>query len=162
MKQEKLFSKRKVTETILPVIENVCTKNGLIPIEVNLDKESSRWFLRIFLYSHDHQITHKDCENVTRGLDDYLDELIPVKYHMEISSPGAERKFRSPLEFTVFKGKKVKIVLKQPLEEGLDQTIFGHILDYQKNIGLKIKLLETENEVTIDEENIKSTYLSLE
>ncbi|MFA6990214.1 MAG: hypothetical protein WC197_09110 [Candidatus Gastranaerophilaceae bacterium] len=161
MKKENLFSKRAVMEKILPVIENVCAKNGLIPIEVNLIKESGRWFLRIFIFSHDHPITHKDCEAVTRFLGDYLDELIPVKYYVEISSPGAERKIKSSLEYTIFEGKKVRVKLNQPIIDE-NKILYGTIVDYQRNIGLKIKLTDEEKEVIIKEENIQSANLCLE
>lgn len=161
MKKENLFSKREVTQKILPIIENICAKNGLIPLEVNLVKEQGRWFLRIFIFSSDHPITHKDCERATRSLDDYLDELIPVKYFIEISSPGAERKFKSSIEYTVFKGKKVKVILKQPKNETDDKILYGNIIDYQKNIGLKLQLLDSNQEILIEEDNIQTTSLCL-
>jgi ribosome maturation factor RimP len=162
MTKENLFSKREVTQKILPVIENVCAKNGLIPVEVSLVKEAGRWFLRIFIFSHDHPITHKDCEKTTRDLDDYLDELIPVKYFIEISSPGAERKFKSSIEYTIFKGKKVKVVLKQPKDENDNKILYGNIMDYQKNVGLKLQLAESNQELLIEEDNIQTTSLCLE
>jgi ribosome maturation factor RimP len=161
MKKDTLFSKKAVMQKILPVIENVCARNGLIPLEINLVKESGRWFLRIFIFSHNRPITHKDCEDVTRSLGDYLDELIPVKYYIEISSPGAERKFKSSLEYTIFKGKKVKIKLNQPIT-GDNKILYGNIVDYQKNIGLKLKLTDTEKEIIIEEDNIQSANLCLE
>ena len=32
-------------------------------------------------------------------VDDFLDELIPVKYYLEVSSPGLDRKFKTEKEY---------------------------------------------------------------
>ena len=45
-------------------------------------------------------------------LNDFLDELIPVKYYLEVSSPGLERKFKSDKEFIIFKGRRISIKCK--------------------------------------------------
>ena len=71
--------------------------------------------MRIYLYSKDHGITLDDCENVTRSLEGFLEELIPVKYYLEVSSPGLERKFKSEKEFIIFKGRRISLKLREPL-----------------------------------------------
>lgn len=161
MKHDK-FNKKDILQKIMPVIENVAIKNGLIPIEVSFVKESERWFLRIFIYSNDHAVTHQDCENMTRGLGDYLDEIIPINYYLEVSSPGAERKLKSLQEYEIFKGKNIKLKLKKPLKEGEKKILYGKIIDYQKNIGLKLQEKETNQEILIEENNISSAKLCLE
>ena len=97
MKQE--INRHEILEKITPLIENTAMRFDHIPIEIDFSKENHRWFLRIFLYSHKRGITLDDCENVTRSLNDFLDEIIPVKYYLEVSSPGLERKFKSDKEF---------------------------------------------------------------
>ena len=77
MKQD--INRHEILERITPVIENTAVRYNLIPIEIEFVKENHRWFLRIYLYSYDHDITLDDCEKVTRSLNDFLDELIPVK-----------------------------------------------------------------------------------
>ena len=99
MKQE--INRHEVLEKITPLIENTAMRFGYIPIEIEFIKENHRWFLRIFLYSKEKDVTLDDCEKVTRSLSDFLDELIPVKYNLEVSSPGLERKFKSDKEFSV-------------------------------------------------------------
>ena len=97
MKQD--INRFEVLEKITPLIENTAMRFNLIPIEIEFVKENHKWFLRIYLYSYEKDITLDDCENVTRSLNDFLDELIPVKYYLEVSSPGLERKFKSNKEF---------------------------------------------------------------
>ena len=44
------FSRKDIIEKITPVIENAAMKNGVIPIEIDFQKESGKWFLRIYIY----------------------------------------------------------------------------------------------------------------
>lgn len=154
------FSRKEIIEKITPVIENASMKNGLIPIEIDFQKESGKWFLRIFVYCNDHPVTLDDCEKLTNTIDDFLNEIIPVKYYLEVSSPGLERKFKSLQEFTIFKGKKIKLKLKKSLSEENSQKIFsGFIEDFQKNIGLIFKNAENDEIFTVSEDNIVSAQL---
>ncbi|MDD3593669.1 MAG: hypothetical protein PHX18_03475 [Candidatus Gastranaerophilales bacterium] len=153
------LNKREILEKITPVIENACMKNGLVPIEIDFQKESGRWFLRIFIFNNEHPVNLEDCENLTRSIDNFLDEIIPVKYNLEVSSPGLERKLKSSKEYTIFKGKKVKLKLR---EENLTKVIFGRILDFQKNQGLLVTEEETKEEILIKEENILNAQLCFE
>ena len=135
---------------------------NLIPIEIDFSKENHRWFLRIFLYSKERDITLDDCEKVTRSLNDFLDELIPVKYYLEVSSPGLERKFKSDKEFIIFKGRNVSIKLKTPLE-GEEEKIFkGEILDFDENEGLSFFRFDDGKELLIPRSNIQSAKLYID
>jgi len=156
------FSKKEIIEKITPVIENAAMKNGLIPIEIDFQKESGKWFLRIFIYCNDHPVNLDDCENLTHSLDNFLDELIPVKYYLEVSSPGLERKIKSIQEYTIFKGKKIKLKLKQKLDETGKKVFTGYIEDFQKNIGLLFKDEESNEIMTIKEDAISSAQLIFE
>jgi aconitase B len=62
MKQE--INRHEILDKITPVIENTAVRYNLIPIEIEFVKENHRWFLRIYLYSYDHDITLEDCEKV--------------------------------------------------------------------------------------------------
>ncbi len=156
------FNRKEIIEKITPVIENAAMKNGLIPIEIDFQKESGKWFLRIFIYCNDHPVNLDDCENLTRSIDNFLDEIIPVKYYLEVSSPGLERKIKSTKEFSIFKGKKIKLKLKTQIEETETKVFHGFIEDFQKNIGLIFKDEESENIYTISEDNIASAQLIFE
>ena len=97
---------------ILPIIEKAAKNNGLILVEADMVKEAGKWTLKIFIYNPQKPITHEDCENISRTVDDYLDEIITVPYNLEVSSPGADRKLKSEKEYYIFKGKRAKVKLK--------------------------------------------------
>jgi ribosome maturation factor RimP len=160
MKHE--INRHDILEKITPLIENTAMRFGYIPIEIEFIKENHRWFLRIYLYSKEKDVTLDDCENVTRSLSDFLDELIPVKYYLEVSSPGLERKFKSDKEFTYFNGRRISLKLKQPLE-GEEEKIFkGEILDFNETDGLKFFRFDDGQELQIPRENIQSAKLYID
>ncbi len=160
MKHE--INRHEILEKVTPLIENTAMRFGFVPVEIEFVKENHRWFLRIYLYSGERDITLDDCENVTRSLSDFLDELIPVKYYLEVSSPGLERKFKSEKEFLIFKGRRISLKLKQPLE-GEEEKIFkGEILDYDTNEGLKIFRFDDGQELLIPPQNIQSAKLYMD
>jgi len=160
MKQD--INRHEILEKITPVIENTAVRFNLIPIEIEFVKENHRWFLRIYLYSNDHDITLDDCEKVTRSLNDFLDELIPVKYYLEVSSPGLERKFKSEKEFVIFKGRRVSIKLKTPLEGETERIFKGEIIDWNDNEGLTFLRFEDGEELQIPKTNIQSAKLYID
>ena len=133
------LNKREIIENITPVIENTAMRYGLIPIEISLEKENNHNFLRIFIYSNDHSVSHLDCENISRSLGDMLDELIPFKYYLEVSSPGLDRKFKSTKEYIIFKGHDVIIKLKNSIEETKEKTFEAKLLNYNEAYGIKVE-----------------------
>ncbi len=151
-----------ILANITPLIENTAMRFNLIPIEIDFSKENHRWFLRIFLYSKERDITLDDCENVTRSLEGFLDELIPVKYYLEVSSPGLERKFKSEKEFIIFKGRRISLKLKEPLDGETEKIFKGEIIDYDVNEGLTFFRFEDGVQLNIPKNNIQSAKLYID
>ena len=120
--EQKHFNKNEILEKLNPLVENTAMRYGVIPIEVDFSKESGKWFLRIFLYKQD-GITLDDCENFSRSLNPFLDDLIPVKFYLEVSSPGLDRKLKSDREYIIFQGKIINLKLKS-LVDGIEEKQF--------------------------------------
>ncbi len=160
MKQD--INRFEILEKITPLIENTAMRFGYIPIEIEFVKENHRWFLRIYLYSKEKDVTLDDCEKVTRSLSDFLDELIPVKYYLEVSSPGLERKFKSNKEFLIFKNRRISLKLKTPLENETEKIFKGEILDWDDKEGLKFFRFDDGVELQIPPNNIQSAKLYID
>ena len=160
MKQE--INRHEILEKINPLVENTAMRFGFIPVETEFVRENHRWFLRIYLYSNEKDISLDDCENITRSLSDFLDELIPVKYYLEVSSPGLERKFKSEKEFLIFKGRRISVKLKQALDGETEKIFKGEILDYDTNSGLKFFRFDDGKELLIEKNNIQSAKLYMD
>ena len=161
MKQE--INRQEIIEKITPLIENTAMRFNLIPVEIDFSKENHRWFLRIYLFSYDHNVTLDDCENVTRSLENFLDELIPCKYFLEVSSPGLDRKFKSEKEYLIFRGKEISIKLKEQPQDGSEQIFKAVLNDYDEtNKIVYVKRLEDEASLEISLEEIKNTRLYMD
>lgn len=159
--EHKNINKFDIMEKITPLVENTTMRYGFFPIEIDFSKESGRWFLRIFIYSTEKPVTLDDCENISRSLSDFLDELIPIKYNLEISSPGLDRKIKSDKEYLVFKGKLVNVKLKKSLDEKTQEKhIVGRIVDFDVSEGLVLKI--GDETVTIPKDNIQKSQLEIE
>lgn len=124
-----------VVDKIEEIARRVADSAGLEIVEVELKGGGKARTLRIFIDKPD-GVTHADCEQVSQEVGTILDveDVIPGgSYHLEVSSPGVERKLRNPVEFERFTGKKAKVVLKEPVEganhfEGLLAGTDGNII----------------------------------
>ena len=157
-----IINRHEILNKITPLIENTAMRFNLIPIEIEFVKENHRWFLRVYLFSYHHGVTLEDCENVARSLSDFLDELIPCKFYLELSSPGAERKLKSDKEYVLFTGKNIILKLKSGVDENEEKVFKAKILDFSETDGLKVLRLEDEREFLIKKDKILSARLYLE
>ena len=147
---------------IQPLIENTLMRYDFIPLEVELVKESQRWFLRIFLYSYNKPVTLDDCEKVTRSLDTFLDELIPFKYNLEVSSPGLERKLKSVKEYQIFAGKNIDIKLKNAIDESNEKHFKAKLLGFDDEKGVNIQKIDTGAEYFVPYSEVSSAKLCID
>jgi ribosome maturation factor RimP len=75
-------------------------------------------------------VTHGDCENISQQVGTILDveDAIPGgRYTLEVSSPGLDRKLIKPSDFERFAGKKIKVVLRTPIDNSrrMEGTLAG-------------------------------------
>jgi ribosome maturation factor RimP len=107
-----------VIEKVLEIAERVGASEGLEVVDVQLLGGGGSRVLRIFI-DKPAGVTHADCEFISQQVGTILDveDIIPgAGYTLEVSSPGVERKLSKPREFERFVGHKVKVVLRQPVE----------------------------------------------
>jgi ribosome maturation factor RimP len=71
--------------------------------------------LRIYL-DKSGGITHQDCQTVSRQVGTILDveDVMPGRYTLEVSSPGLDRRLSKPDDFQRFAGQQVKLLLREP------------------------------------------------
>lgn len=85
---------------------------------VDLDAHAGgRGLLRVYI-DHEGGIDLADCELVSRQLSAFLDveDPLPGHYVLEVSSPGIERRLRTPAHFERFEGEEATIRLRTPRE----------------------------------------------
>ncbi len=107
-----------ITAKIQEIAERVATSAGLEVVEVQMLGGGGARLVRIFI-DKPMGVTHADCELVSQQVGTILDveDVVPgARYTLEVSSPGVERKLTKPGDFERFVGQKVKVVLREPVE----------------------------------------------
>ena len=148
------INKYELMNKLTPLIDNTLMRFGLIPVETELVKENHRWFLRIFIYSIEREVNLDDCEKVSRSLSGFLEELIPFKYNLEVSSPGLERKLKSNKEYIIFKGRDINIKLKESIDDSNEKQFVAKIVDFDEEEGLTVYTYKDKKNILIKKENI--------
>lgn len=110
--------------------EQICEKNNVYLYDIEYQKEGKNQVLRIYI-DKDEGVDIDCCETVSRALSDLLDEqnLIQTAYHLEVSSPGVERKLTKQWHFEKVIGKKIELSLYAPID---GQKSFQGILEQLK------------------------------
>src|SRR5260370_26781457 len=107
-----------IIEKVREITERVGADRSLEVVEVQLLGGGGARVLRIFIDKPE-GVTHADCEMISQNVGTILDveDVIPgAHYTLEVSSPGVERKLTKPRDFERFVGQKVKIALREPVE----------------------------------------------
>jgi ribosome maturation factor RimP len=107
-----------ITLKVQEIAERVGSSEGIEVVEVQFLGGGGSRLLRIFIDKPE-GVSHADCEFMSHQLGTILDveDVIPgAHYTLEVSSPGVERKLTKPREFERFVGQRVKVVLRQPVE----------------------------------------------
>jgi ribosome maturation factor RimP len=109
------------------VLAPIAQAHGAEIVDVELKSEGQGWVLRVFvekLGSAENKATTFDaavnleiCSNVARELSPALDvaDLLPHRYHLEVSSPGLERALKTLADYDRFVGEGAKLKFVEPV-----------------------------------------------
>ncbi len=114
--------------------------------DVTLKKIGKKKVLEVFI-DNPEGVTVDDCEKVSRGLSDYLDEvdLIPEAFTLEVSSPGVERVFKRQVDYERHIGKLVKFTLQS---EGTDGKVRNEVFEARlKEFSPNKVIVQTDKEL---------------
>lgn len=102
-----------LTELLEPTVAGLGYE--LTDLEVRLGGPDS--VVRVFIDRPD-GIALEDCEKVSREISVLLDveDPVPGRYSLEVSSPGLDRKLTKPEHFQRFTGEDVRVKLRFPVE----------------------------------------------
>ena len=132
----------RVESLIGPRIESL----GYRLYDVEFVKEGKDFYLRVYI-DKDSGISLEDCETVSNGINEVLDEADYIKeqYFLEVSSPGVERVLKKDRHLKENIGNKVQVKLFKPLA---GKKVFEGLLESfsDDNICIKVEsqILEIE------------------
>lgn len=104
-------------EKTTALIDEVVRAEGFDLVEVELKGSPGRRVLRIFI-DRTGGINHDDCARISHLVGPLLEveEAVPGSYTLEVSSPGLNRRLRTPGEFQRFAGRLVKISTREAVD----------------------------------------------
>ena len=131
---------------ILDFAKPIALDLGCYIYDVEYAKEGKSRFLRIFADKEDGGISLDDCEAISRALSEILDKEDPISenYMLEVSSPGIERRLRTPEHFNKYLERVIDIGLYKAVNGS--KTISGKLVSYD---GEKITIEADDDEMSI-------------
>src|SRR5208283_5824703 len=135
-----------ITAKVTEVAERVAQTENIEIVEVQFLGGGNGRLLRIFIDKPE-GVSHADCEFISHQVGTILDveDVVPgAGYTLEVSSPGVERKLTKPRDFERFVGQKVKVALRQPVENqrhwvGALKSFAGGIITLEPSPGRSVE-----------------------
>jgi ribosome maturation factor RimP len=139
---------KKVEENITMIVESLGLK------VYDIDYSNAK--IAIYIEKDDGNVTISDCENVSKNVSVMLDveDPIPSKYTLEVSSPGINRILRKKEQFDAAVGKKCYFRTHRPIDS---KKVFRGVLESVNDDGIVLKLEDNSLEIGFD--NIKKARL---
>src|SRR5260370_23381133 len=113
-------------QAVRRIAERVAGSSGLEIADIEFHGAGKHRMLRVFIDrpgaipSHEHPdgVTHEHCANFSREFGTILDveDVMPGgSYLLEVSSPGLDRKLTKAADFDRFRGHRMKLMTRQPV-----------------------------------------------
>jgi ribosome maturation factor RimP len=146
-----------------PVIDPVVHAHGAEVVDLEFKSEAGGWVLRLFVEklgsaeknadTRDAAVDLELCSNIARDLSPALDvaDIIPHRYHLEISSPGVERPLRKERDFVRFTGQKAKLKLHTAVSGSRGEKVVVGILQGVEAGKVKLSEGQRHHAIPIDE-----------
>jgi ribosome maturation factor RimP len=131
-------------DKMLALVGPIAEAHGAEVVDVEFKTEQGGWVLRIYVEkvgASAHRLSTKDaavdlelCAKVAREVSPALDvaDIVPHRYHLEVSSPGVERPLRRREDFTRFQGEKAKLWLHKPCAG--QKVLVGTLTSFEKDV----------------------------
>ncbi len=147
-----------IIEKIQEFAEGFLPSLGLELVEVQYRQEGHGWVLRLFIDGPD-GIGVDQCASVSREMNVFLDveDIIPNAFHLEVSSPGLERRLRDSNDFKRFAGKKARVKVRHPID---GQKVFVGIVGDSDENGFDL-ILEDAGSMRFHLDQIRKARLTL-
>ncbi len=119
--------REKLKERLLPLVK----EENLELVDLEFSPGGPKSLLRIYV-DKPRGVTIDECANLSRKISDFLDmeDLIPHRYNLEVSSPGLDRPLVKEEDFIKKVGEKVRVFLKEPVNGKLD--LVGEIKKFEE------------------------------
>lgn len=119
-----------VVEKAKPTIEKILAELGYELVDIEYKTLYGEKHLIVYI-ACEGGVSLDDCEKVSNALDGPLDALDPTAsapYHLDVSSPGLDRPFKTQRDYERNYGEQVELKLYAPLAGTKDKLIVGKLI----------------------------------
>jgi len=118
------FDQGKIRE----IAERVAGSSGLEVVDIEFLGSGKHRMLRVYIdrpgavpvEGHPDGVTHEDCSAFSREFGTIIDveDAVPGgAYVLEVSSPGLDRKLKTAADFERFRGHRIKLMTREPVND---------------------------------------------
>jgi ribosome maturation factor RimP len=111
---------RDIPESTRALIEPIVAAHGLELVDIEQHRGPAPWRVRVIVDTPagDGRVSIERCADVSREIGVHLDaeDLIPVRYSLEVSSPGFDRVLAREKDFARVLGAQVKVETRTPID----------------------------------------------
>jgi ribosome maturation factor RimP len=111
------MDKQGIATRVRSIAEKVASESNIELVHVEAAGTNRDLVLRIYI-DKENGVTLDDCAGFSQGVEAVLDaeDTIPVRYVLEVSSPGIERELYSIGDFERFTGKLAKLKTRSEID----------------------------------------------
>lgn len=159
------MAKVDAAERITEIVGEILAPLHMSLVDLEYKREGRDMVVRLFIEREEGGITLDDCSAVSRELSDILDveDFMPERYTLEVSSPGLCRPLKKPADFQRFMGSLVKVKTFEMLTDDAGnkrKTFFGTLTGFEDGV-IKIHLKEGQD-AAIPLEKVAKAHLEFE
>jgi ribosome maturation factor RimP len=129
----------------------VAASYGLEIFDVQFRREAAGMVLRVQIdrsgaaSTAEESVSVDDCAKVSRDLSAILDveDVVPVAYTLEVSSPGLDRPLVRPDDYRRFVGRRAKLVMREPVDG--QSYVKGRLRGVEEDDDTPVILIEGDN-----------------
>jgi ribosome maturation factor RimP len=146
-------------QKIRAIAERVVVSEGLALVDLELKGGQANLLLRVYI-DKPGGVSHGDCQLVSEQMSAILDveDPIPGRYVLEVSSPGLDRKLVKASDYTHFVGRLARLVLREPV--GNQKVLEGRLAGFEAG---RVRLdLVAGGRIEMELDNISKARLVVE
>ena len=143
-------------------IQKIVSSEGLELVHIEYRKQGHAYLLRVDI-DKEGGVNLADCTLVSHQISTFLDvdDMVPVEYELQVSSPGLDRKFYRDADYQKFIGRLVRVKTSKPVR-GL-HVIVGRLKQFDGgSIVVTDAAVRKDPDYVISMEIIKETRLEVE
>ena len=108
------MDRKAIEHDIEDLISPILARNDMELVDVTYLFEGGRWVLRVFIDKVG-SVNLQDCAFISHQIEDLIEveDIIPQRYLLEVSSPGLDRVLKKEADFQRFCGEMAKVKTRE-------------------------------------------------